>query len=108
LPLTFQLGFNRRHAGLDLVEHEGDLFVVRPVAAQAIRARALKRAPEHLDDCRELPIRASAALLTAVWEAMRLFSASIATRPSAKDQRMSSSKAHGELCNGRLHHLHLS
>ena len=49
-----QFGVDRRHAGLDLVEHEVDLLIVQPFPAQAFRARAVKHAFKRLDDRRQL------------------------------------------------------
>lgn len=79
----------------DLVKYEGNLLIARRVAAQAFRARAVKRALQHLHDRRQLhdprvggllaaTKSALAAVSVVISEAMRLFSASIAARSSAK------------------------
>src|ERR1700733_6670561 len=50
---VFELGFDRRQAGLHLVEHEGVLLVVQCRAAQALRASAKARPLQHLHNRRQ-------------------------------------------------------
>ena len=116
-----QFGFDRRHAGGDLVKREGDLLIARLVAAQAFRARAVKRPLQHLHDRRQLHdprvrglvdrgkigvgrsqccnLGGDAAVL------------GLDRRPlfrQGEDQRVGFGKGRRKLCNGRRHRRHHS
>ena len=111
-----QFSFNRRHAGGDLVKCEGDLLIARLVAAQAFRARAVKRALQHLHDRRQLHDPCVGGLVDRSkigvgGSQCRHLGGDAAVlgldrRPlfrQGEDQRMGFGKACRKLCNGRRH-----
>ena len=109
LGCCLQLGVDRRHAGLDLVEHEVDLLIVQPLTAQAFRARAVKHAFKRLDDRRQLRnsrIRGGVDQLESrdlggYAAILRLHRRTLLDR--GQDHRLERINIVGKLCNGRHH-----
>jgi len=104
-----QFGFNGRHAGGDLVKYEGDLLIAGLVAAQTFRARAIKRALQHLHDRRQLHDPRVSRLVDCAKIGVRrsqccnLGLDRLPLGRQGEDQRMGIGKGRRKLCNGRRH-----
>ena len=104
---AFELGFDRRHAGLDFVEHEGVLLVAQCRAAQALRASAVARPLQHPHDRRQR----RDPLVGRLVHHFEMAVACLQQRPLVghrHDHRLERINVVGKLCNGLRHRRHHS